>query len=207
VVEGELSTEPLTVHVTSALTGEVDPSDPAHLRDIKGTVEVPVARSRRWMAWAGGSLVLAAAATGALLYYRRRRRNQPVPSVPPGTWAFSELRRLEAERLVEQGLYHAFYSRLSDIERRFALMAPERTTEEFLREVRLSPALREEHQQLLRGFLESADMVKFALYEPGRDEAEKAFGAARNFVDETAYSPSPANEEEQNAGAGFARNA
>lgn len=199
-VEGELSSEPIQVRIASALKGELDPANLEHLRDIKGVVDVPLARSWRWVVWAALACALCLL-LGFLLYRRVKHRVEKLPPpVPPGTWAFTQLRILEEERLIEQGFYHAFYSRLSDIvrqyiERRFSLMAPERTTEEFLREMRHSPVLHDDHQRLLRDFLESADRVKFALYEPGREEAENAFSAARNFVDETAITTTPGNGE------------
>src|SRR5207244_1615184 len=115
VIEGELSTEPLTVQVVSALTGEVDPADLAHLRDIKGTVDVPFAHSWRRTIWMAVGLVVLMI-LGVVLYYRMKyRQEKAAPPIPPGTWAATQFRILEEERLIEQSLYHAFYSRLSDI--------------------------------------------------------------------------------------------
>lgn len=198
-IEGELSSEPFTINVVSALAGDADPANLEHLRDIKGTVDVPLAHSRRWVIWASVAVFIILLGVALYLFTNNRNKKQD-PPISPSAWAFGQFRMLEEDRLIEQGLYHAFYSRLSDIvrqyiERRFSLMAPERTTEEFLREVRHNPLLRDEHQRLLRNFLESADMVKFALYEPHREEAEKAFSAAREFVDETAYVAPPTNGE------------
>ncbi len=65
-------------------------------------------------------------------------------------------------------------------------MAPERTTEEFLRETRRSNALSEGHKLLLAEFLRSADMVKFARHVPGPDDAGAALQSARGFVEDTA---------------------
>ena len=70
-------------------------------------------------------------------------------------------------------------------------MAPERTTEEFLREARSSSVLADEHKTLLRGFLSAADMVKFALHEPSVNESDGALAAARGFVEETAPAAPP----------------
>ncbi len=197
--ERELSTEPVIIHVTSALAGDADPADLKHLRDIKGPVDVPLPRSRRWMAWAAGLLLVLSIASGAFLYYRRMLRRRPPPPVEPGAWAFEQFRRLEQTCLIEQGRCAEFYGRLSAIvreyiERRFSLRAPEQTTEEFLRATRGNPVLSEQHQELLQQFLEAADQVKFALYEPSRDEAERAFTAARDFVEETAYVPATADQ-------------
>ena len=72
------------------------------------------------------------------------------------------------------------------IELRFGLMAPERTTEEFLEEVRRSRSLETRHKALLDDFLSSCDLVKFARYSPTTTEIEDAFNAARDFIQETA---------------------
>jgi len=92
------------------------------------------------------------------------------------------------------------------IEGRFGLRAPELTTEEFLIELvqkkpRRDPridhrppapgsaaagqSIPREHQQLLRDFLERADLVKFAKYTPGREEIEGSFEASKRFIEGT----------------------
>lgn len=188
----EIKTPPIALRITSALAGE---KDPAHYRDIKGPVDVRVSRKRAWLRWSlAGAIVVLLVTAAVLIWIRRRRRQQTVPEIPPGTWAFQRLRELEDERLVEQGRVHEFYFRLTDIvrqyiERRFALMAPERTTQEFLREAQVHPALADDHKRLLAEFLQTADMVKFALHEPARDDCERALTDARCFIEETAYTP------------------
>ena len=52
------------------------------------------------------------------------------------------------------------------LEERFEFRAPERTTEEFLRELGGTDLLTGEQKESLGGFLESCDLVKFAKYEP-----------------------------------------
>jgi hypothetical protein len=72
-----------------------------------------------------------------------------------------------------------------DVERVFALKAPEMTTEEFLNSLGYSEALSIAHKELLRGFLNACDLVKFAKYAPTRDEAQNVYVTARGFVEET----------------------
>ena len=67
----------------------------------------------------------------------------------------------------------------------FRSKAPERTTEEFLDELRGSPRLASRHQELLADFLTRCDFAKFARYEPGRQELEDIHNAALRIVDET----------------------
>lgn len=188
VVRGEIASEPFTIQVTSLLDGEFDPTQ---FRDIKGTVELPLDRRRTWLWWSLGILATAAAILllAGLLRRRRRRAAMPKPLLPH-EWAFFAFQRLEEDQLVERGRVQEFYFRLSGIvreyiERRFGLMAPERTTPEFLAEVRSDSSLSGEHKTLLGQFLQAADMVKFARYEPAPTEVQTALGTARAFVDQT----------------------
>ena len=196
-IEGELATEPFKVQVRSLLAGEFDPSK---YRDIKGPVGLPVDRGRVWIWWTGGGLAALALIVLVAVWLRRRRARAAVPTpLLPHEWAFFALQRIEEDRLIETGQVQEFYFRLSAvvreyIERRFGLMAPERTTPEFLAEMRRSPVLNTAHQHLLGDFLQAADMVKFARYEPALSEVQAALGTARAFVDQT----TPGAAEDQN---------
>jgi len=189
-IEGELSSDPLFVTVSSVLTGDEQDAD---YRDIKEAVDVPIARDwpAYWPLAAAGVVIVSVAALLVVWLARRRKvRTAPQRIIPAHVWALSQLDLLAREELIEQGQFHAFYFRLSDIvrqyiERRFGIMAPERTTEEFLREARRDSSLSDEHKELLGGFLRAADMVKFALHEPSIDESRTAFDAARGFVEQT----------------------
>jgi len=185
---GEVRCEPLTIEVESAVEGEVDPTKFA---DISG----PVAVKRPW-SWVpvyvagAGALALA-----GLVWWMLRRRNHrlamPAPVPPPHVWALRQLEALLAERLIEQGRTQEFYYRLSDIlrtyvELQFGLMAPERTTQEFLMDLRRSDALRYGHRDLLGEFLTACDLVKFARHEPGGAEIDVVVDSAQRFLRETA---------------------
>ena len=53
---------------------------------------------------------------------------------------------------------------------RFQTPSTRRTTEEFLRQMEADPATPlAEHRDLLRDFLQSCDLVKFARYQPDAD--------------------------------------
>ncbi|MHC4305640.1 MAG: hypothetical protein ACYTFF_17400 [Planctomycetota bacterium] len=191
-LEGELIGEPLIVRVGSVLAGTEQPTD---FRDIKGTVDVPVESplAARWPLWAAAIAVAAAIAIviAVVLARRRKRKAAAERIVPPHEWASEQLAALAEEQLIEHSRFHEFYFRLTDIvrqyiERRFAIMAPEQTTNEFLLQTRTSPVLSDGHKDLLGGFLRAADMVKFARHQPTADEAGRAFDGARAFVDETA---------------------
>jgi hypothetical protein len=100
--------------------------------------------------------------------------------------AVRELRRLREENPpVEE-----FYTRLSDIVRQYlegqmGLRAPERTTEEFLFEVSRDHSLSTGHRELLGAFLQEADLVKFARFQPRSEDKMRALDAAERFVQDT----------------------
>ena len=71
------------------------------------------------------------------------------------------------------------------LENRFALHAPELTTEEFLEVASGSPDLTRQHRAFLQEFLQSADQVKFAGYIPDAGHAEAALTAVANFLEQT----------------------
>jgi hypothetical protein len=71
------------------------------------------------------------------------------------------------------------------LEERFNFRAPERTTEEFLRELGGTDLLAKEQKESLGQFLQSCDLVKFAKYEPGEKELRELHGAAVKLVEET----------------------
>ncbi len=180
-----LSSEPITVEVSSMLPPTLGEQD---LEPIAGPVGLP---SHRWLWIGGGAAVALALAAGTVLLLRRRSRDvaarKPLDSSEA---ALAELEELLARSLAEQGRFREFYQALSDlarryVEHRYAIHAPERTTEEFLREAQDSPAL-SGHSELLRSFLLHCDLVKFARLEPRAAEVAAAVEACRSFITRTA---------------------
>jgi hypothetical protein len=77
---------------------------------------------------------------------------------------------------------------------RFHAPSTRRTTEEFLRQMeadRATPLA--EHRELLREFLQSCDLVKFARYQPRLAELEHVQQRARDFVLATKPPPEERN--------------
>lgn len=71
------------------------------------------------------------------------------------------------------------------VERRFGLVAPRRSTEEFLVEASASAKLEPAHRQLLAEFLGTCDFLKFARAHAELAELEAQHKAAVRFVTET----------------------
>jgi hypothetical protein len=178
------------VIVESLLPKTADALEKATPRDIKGPVAVPLDYTLLW--WIAGALAAAVAlAAGLYQLLNRRRRVVAIPARPAHEVALEALTRLRAARLLEAANYEQYYVQLSAIvraylERRFELRAPEMTTEEFLLAAQRNRQLPAEHRAALSQFLGEADLVKFARFVPAADDAERAYRAARQFVESTA---------------------
>ena len=155
------------------------------IRDIKPPVEIHNGWEIVW--WALAAVVLLAVLRLAWIYWQKRRTQIPVvPPVPAHVRA--KLKLEEALALISQP--KPFVIAVSDtarvyLEERFEFRAPERTTEEFLRELNATDLLLPEQKESLGGFLESCDLVKFAKYEPGENELRGLHGSAVRLVEET----------------------
>lgn len=134
-----------------------------------------------------------------IYYFRKKEKNQPLigrPKIeePPHIIAMRELDRLKSEKRWQRKETKLYYSRLTEIirryiEGRFAIMAMEQTTDEILIEFEGQEILSEDDYQLLREMLSQADLVKFAKSEPLPDENEAHFDNACTFVNNTRFRP------------------
>jgi hypothetical protein len=178
------------VIVDSLLPKNDDALAKATLRDIKGPIAVPRDYRPLWYLGAGLA-VLGALGFGLYRLLNRRTELRQAPPRPAHEIALQALARLHAARLLEQQQHTEYYVQLSAIvraylEQRFNLRAPEMTTEEFLQIAQRDRQLPAEHRGSLTQFLNEADLVKFARYVPALNDAERAYNAARQFVESTA---------------------
>jgi len=155
------------------------------IRDIKPPMTIP--NVWEWVAWAVGLLTVLVILYFAWRWWQKRRSQIPVePPIPAYVRAKQKLE--EALALIAQP--KAFCILVSDtirsyLEEQFDFHAPERTTEEFLRELNTTDLLVPEQKESLGKFLESCDLVKFAKYEPGQPELRELHGSAVRLVEET----------------------
>ncbi|MCA9407692.1 MAG: hypothetical protein KC733_03310 [Candidatus Omnitrophica bacterium] len=161
------------------------------LHDVRPPVKYPV---NFWIFWI--CIFLAFLFIGAVLLYLKKKRKQVKtekamePVRVPWEIALERLEALQQKQLLEKGLFNQYYTEVSDITRyycedRFAMKAPEMTTEEFLYALKESNQLNSDQKVLLKDFLTQCDLVKFAKYAPTIDEAKRIFNAARQFIVET----------------------
>lgn len=172
-------------------------------RDIKDIHTLPFSITfwlREHMALVAGGLgVLALIA--ALLYLLLRRKKEPGasivvdPTIPAHERALTAMRALEHERIWQQGDHKGYHSRLTDIlrgyiEERFMVPALESTTDELIKELRVSSLSTDKRDQL-ENMLRLADLVKFAKSIPSPQENEQMMSGAIRFVESTAATSSP----------------
>jgi hypothetical protein len=175
---------------------ELDTAMAVH--DLKPFHELPFSLGfwlrQNWYWPTGGALL---ALLIGLLVRKLRHRERPSTSVaiveevlPLHERVRNALLALEQERLWQQGLHKEYHSRITDllrgyIEERFQVQALERTTDELLHALKVSP-LAPDQRARLANMLQLADMVKFAKAVPTPPENEGMMAAALRFVHETA---------------------
>jgi hypothetical protein len=159
------------------------------IRDIKPPL--PITSGWAWLWWTLGALALAVV---LFVLWRWWRNRKDAVSLPPPIPAHLRAKQKLAGALARIGEPKTFCILVSDtvrsyLEERFNFRAPERTTEEFLRELRDTNLLSPDQKESLGRFLESCDLVKFAKYEPGETELRELHRAALTLVEETEPTP------------------
>jgi hypothetical protein len=180
----ELLTEELSVEVASLLP---DDKRGASLRPLRGVLPERGTRRNQVLLGLAGILLIGAGAFVGAKALRRRTAEKLRRSA--FEVAMDRLAALEASGLPDGERADPWYVELSGIVRsyledRFAIRAPELTTEEFLREAGRSLEVSGQ-RELLGRFLERCDRVKFAAYRPGDAESREAIASARRFLEET----------------------
>jgi len=154
------------------------------------------------------SLVLVLALFGIFYTYlfQKRRKELREKELPPFDRAIEELKALENERLSAQEEYKKYYSRLTDVVRRYLeeeakIDALESTSEELLIKLELRKNagtldLDSKTLRSLRAVLQNADLVKFAKSMPEYRIASEDRKVVEHVVIETKEAlPEPTEEE------------
>jgi hypothetical protein len=182
-----LSTEPVDIEVTSLL-GEQ--RSKLVIADIYNVLELHRTISLWLYIVLAGSFV-AVVIVSIWFYFRRRTAAALIRIfVPAHEIAYERLGALVKDDLIKAGRIKEFYQRISDIlrhyiEDRFALKAPERTTEEFLVEMQAADILAVGDKKQIAEFLQHCDMVKFAKMHPTSEQIQRTFDLVKNFIEMT----------------------
>lgn len=154
-------------------------------------------------------LLIAGAGVWTWLVMKKKVSIPLVPKakpVSPYDAAIAGLEKLKDERLCESGREKEYYTRLTDILRRyldgrFGINAMEMTSSQILRALEKQKDTRE-HKVMMQRVLEMADFVKFAKMRPMPDDNVAAWNRALQFVEETKPLPeSVASDSDNNEGA------
>jgi hypothetical protein len=123
--------------------------------------------------------------------------------IPPHREALTALRVLEEKKLWQQGLVKQYYSEMTEIirhffERRWSIIALELTTDEILVQMKNIPDALTVWNEL-ESFFRTADLVKFAKYQPSPAEHENemrtAYEIVRNMVPKAPVETEPQQQE------------
>lgn len=180
-----LSSSPIPMRIVSAR----DPEEGDALRDIKPPMAIPGGIPL----WLAGLLAALAAVLAAWLVSRfLRRPDKPAPAsrpAPPAPVDYErEFARIAESGLLQRGALKLYYTRLADVMRRFledrlSVDSLDRTTSEIAADLRRAPAPPDAGtREGIIGFLQAADLVKFARAEPPFPEAEAAPEEGRRLV-------------------------
>lgn len=126
-------------------------------------------------------------------YYKPKQATPTniIPHKVAHVWALKELQKLEQEKLWQKEEAKVYYSRLTDIfrkylEYRFGLQALESTTDEI--DLMLQrDEVKEEAKNEMVAMLRLADLVKFAKMQPLPEQSKNALHTTREFVKATAW--------------------
>ena len=189
--DGEVATSEVIIDIKGVLKeGEIS----GDIKDILPPVGVPTSFKRLivWISIGLGVLLLSGVICGLVYKFNKRSKIQEQQFIrrTPQEIAYGLLERLSKDDLIAKGLVKEYYYRITNIlrhyiEDRFGLLAPGRTTEEFLTEMAHTNQLDDTHKILIREFLERCDMVKYAKYGPSNFEIKETYNAAKRFIDET----------------------
>jgi hypothetical protein len=166
------------------------------IKPIKPPINTPLT-FREVLPWAAaglGGLLVAGMVVWLVMKYMKRKRDPEAlalkPLEPAHVIAFRELDRLKEEKIWNKGMVKEYYTRLTEItrryiERQFDIPAMESTTEEILDAFRMVNPEDNLLDDILKELLELADLVKFARENPLPVDNQTNLNNAYIFVQKT----------------------
>lgn len=137
----------------------------------------------------------------------RRFVRPPAPPEPAHIVALRDLQALREAELWQKGEIKEYYSRLSDILRRYldgryGISSPELTTDETVRMLQKAAVTTPGQMAMVKELLSVSDMVKFAKYLPDSAVHDAFMENAVRFVEETRLPDAAPADDSQAAAAG-----
>ncbi len=186
----------LTVH-----TLPVDQN--ADIKDVKGPLNIPL-NILFIIIIVLIVLLLAVAAFFGYKYYKKKKAGTEIEritiKIPPHEIAISALRKLEERKLWQQGMVKEYHSEITEIirryfEARFGILAMEQPSSELLMNLnKIADAM--VIYSKTEDFLNNADMVKFAKFQPMPTINEEMMKQAYEIVKGTIPKPTEEIKEE-----------
>ncbi|MGA2298801.1 MAG: hypothetical protein ABSG15_14735 [FCB group bacterium] len=179
--------ETLPLHIRFN-TVQVDTS--LAIKDIKSPLDIPISIWEYLLYFLIVILAAAAGVGGYLLWKRYKKRQLPKPKydprIPPHIYALEALKQLDDEKLWQKGKVKLYYIRLTEIirtylERSFYIPALEMITSEII-EAMLNAKIDMEFVERMGKVFETADLVKFAKYQPLPDVNTLSMNLSIDFV-------------------------
>lgn len=175
------------------------------IKDIKSQIEEPFS-IKEVLPLIYAILVIAALIVG-MYFVMRYLKNRPVETVEqkkpevyvaPHIVALQSLEDLRLKRLSEQGLKKQYYSELCEIlwtylEGRFAISAHEMTTQQIDEQMKHCSKIDNENFATAHKLFATADLVKFAKYQPDQITDRNMWNSAVSFVNSTKQVENPQN--------------
>lgn len=189
-VKGDTSTRKAYTNSLLLNIASVTINPKGEIKDIKPPMNAPWL-FEDFLPYLIALIVIGALAYGFYYYWGKKKQKQDLLAnikviIPPHREALTALRLLEEKKLWQQGLVKQYYSEVTEIirhffERRWGIIALELTTDEILLQMKHIPeALRVWKE--MDSFFITADLVKFAKYEPSPAEHENEMRSAYEIV-------------------------
>jgi hypothetical protein len=179
-----------SIMAAGRLSAQAPPAE-EDIRGPKSLVAIPVPEKTDYVFWsgvAGGFLIVL---LGFYLWKKWARKQR---SKTPQEVALKSLVELESNRGAldaEAFANHAAQTLRSYISDRFGLAAPRRTTEEFLNDIARDESALSGETPLLKTFLKSCDLAKFAGSQLDENQRHELVEAARGFIRSTSDTTKP----------------
>jgi len=182
-----------------------DIDEEGSIYDIKSPLGIPlgIMEILPWLVL----LLFASLVVWFIIRYVKHRKKESllsetaIPSEPAHVIALRELKQLKSESLWQNGKVKEYYTRLTEIvriyiERRFGIMAMERTSYEIIEQLGERNGVDRKVVDLLEECFSLADMVKFARARPGEEDHESSLNTAFHFV-KASFDQALAEEKEE----------
>lgn len=197
--KGELTGQQETNSLALMVVNPFESVDPQKgIFDIKQPINTPftLAELLKYLHWVVAFMLFSALLVLGIHWWLKKRNPirdllfKEKPKEPAHVIALRALERIKSEKLWQKGQVKLFYSQLTDtlrvyMEERFSFPAMEQTTPEILKSLKTVDLADDKLLPKVQKILETADLAKFAKYEPLPDENDLCLISALFFVNQT----------------------